>query len=334
MKTRLLVITGLVLLLHPAFASSQVFGQIQTIEIRFDEIIDFDGIPIHFSDIDTSRCPVDGECKREQVTVIIKIDRGTSSSTSYMILEKSTSYVKPYEIRVMDIQPWPPHIEKSEYVATLEIAPTPTPEDELACGKGNYLIDGVCHPGKQTGLTNEQQLISNLFYILLAGIGAGINIGLIMLVTSNKRKTKNDNQNESSISSGNFIKEKHLRISAISVVIAFPILIMLYGMVTCTDTRCDPATLFGTVKIYFLGLSGYFLSIGLLAIPLSIVALASGYLTIGTALIHVIPWIILTLVNRYSEKMSILRILYWWIIMTSIAFLAFMIKPFPIAGPL
>ena len=65
MKTRLLVITGLVLLLHPAIASSQVFGQIQLIEIGFDETIDFDGITIHFSDVDTSRCPVDGGCGRE-----------------------------------------------------------------------------------------------------------------------------------------------------------------------------------------------------------------------------------------------------------------------------
>ena len=210
MKTKLLVIFGLVLLLHPTIASSQVFGQIQMIEIGFDETIDFDDIPIHFSDVDTSRCPIDGECSREQVTVIVKIDRGTSFTTSYMILEKSTAYVKPYEIRVMDIQPWPPHTEKSEYVATLEIAPTPTSEDELACGKGNYLIDGECHPGKQTGLTNEQQLVSSLLYILLAGIGAGIVIGLILLVTSNKRKTKNDNQNSSSLLSGNFIKEKHL----------------------------------------------------------------------------------------------------------------------------
>ena len=331
MKTRLLVITGLVLLLHPAIASSQVFGQIQLIEIGFDETIDFDGITIHFSDVDTSRCPVDGGCSREQVTVIIKMDRGTLYTTNHMTLERSTSYVKQYEIRVMDIQPWPPHTEKSEYVATLEIAPTSTPEDELACGTGNYLIDGVCHPGKQTGLTDEQQLISSLLYILLTGIGAGINIGLIMLVTSNKRKTSNDNQNTRSISSGNFIKEKHLRISAISVVIVFPILIMSYGMATCTNTGCDPVTLFDIVKIYFYGFSGYFLSVGLLGIPIGLVALASGNLAMGYIAINVLPWIILTLTNRYSDKMSLLRILYWWIIMNSVAFLTFMQAPFPIS---
>ena len=109
---------------------------------------------------------------------------------------------------------------------------------------------------------------------------------------------------------------------------------MLYGMVTCDDARCDPMTNFDTVKIYFVGFSGYFLSIGLLGIPIGLVALASGNLTMGFIAIHLVPWLILTLVNRYSDKMSLLRILYWWIIMNSVAFLAFIAKPFPISGPL
>ena len=310
------------------------FGQIQTIEIGFDQTIEFDNIKIHFSDIDVSRCQFDEECNSDHVTVIIGIHSGSMVSTSHMIPEKSTSFAKPYEIRVMDIQPPPPNAEKSDYVVTLEIALTPTLEDKQACGAGNYLIDGMCSPGKQIGPTEEEQISSTLFSILLGSIGAGINIGLIILVTWNKRKIKNVHQEISTITNKTPVKEKHLKIFAILVVIIIPIFIILNNLATCTDVECEQFDFVYFVSVYFSSLSGMYLSLSLIGIPVGLLAISSGYFSMGYVLVHLLPWIILILINYYSEKMSILRILYWWVILSSIASLLFMTAPFPVGGPL
>ena len=117
MKTRLLMILVLTLMLTPL----QSFAE--EIEIKFGEIVSYEDLNLNFYDIGDSRCPLDVTCLWEgDVTVSMSIKNQTFRTSVGFTSDYVFSYITPYEITLVDIQPHPISTEKSDYVAAINIS--------------------------------------------------------------------------------------------------------------------------------------------------------------------------------------------------------------------
>ena len=128
MKTSIFVIIAF------AFTTLQVFGQSdssanyqldESFEIKMNQTIQFEDLELHFRDIEDSRCPLDVTCVWEgKVTVMINIQNQTHKNAAYFTPGFTSTYHIPYEITLVDIQPYPISTldATDEYVATLSIS--------------------------------------------------------------------------------------------------------------------------------------------------------------------------------------------------------------------
>ncbi len=109
--------------------SSKYYQLDEPFEIKMNQKIQFRDLELHFYDIEDSRCPLDVTCVWEgKVTVMINIKNQTHKIGGMFPPGYTISYLSPYEITLVDIQPHPIRTEDAEFVATLEISILPDRE--------------------------------------------------------------------------------------------------------------------------------------------------------------------------------------------------------------
>ena len=127
MKNRFLIICLLVL-----FASviNESFAD-ETIEIKLGEKTQVSDLVLNFGDIEDSRCPSDLTCVWEgKVTAMIAIKNQTHRISGLFTPGDTLSYIKPYEVTLVDVQPYPISTEEAKYVATINISQLDKEEKE------------------------------------------------------------------------------------------------------------------------------------------------------------------------------------------------------------
>lgn len=93
------------------------------VKIPFGKTIHFDDLELYFYDIEDSRCPLDVVCIWEgQVTAMILVKNQTDKISGHFSPGYTSSYISPYEITLIGVEPHPTSTEKPEYVATLSIS--------------------------------------------------------------------------------------------------------------------------------------------------------------------------------------------------------------------
>ena len=119
MKTRLLTIFFLVVI---ASIINESFAD-ETIEIKLGQKVQIDDLKLDFYDIEDSRCPSDLTCVWEgRVTAMIAIKNQTHQISGAFMLGHIHSFITPYEITLVDLQPYPISTEEPKYVATINIS--------------------------------------------------------------------------------------------------------------------------------------------------------------------------------------------------------------------
>ena len=131
MKTKILIIIPIVvvIIVFIAFVGDQPLNELEEsfldkqIKIVFGNTIHFDELELYFYDIEDSRCPLDVVCIWEgQVTVMIYVNNQTDKIPVHFTLGDTISYITPYRITLIDVEPHPISTEKPEYIATLSIS--------------------------------------------------------------------------------------------------------------------------------------------------------------------------------------------------------------------
>jgi len=116
-----------------------------TVGIPFDQTFQYKDLELYFYDIEDSRCPLDVTCVWEgEVTVMIHVRNQTHKIAGYFTPGYTISYITPYNVTLVDIQPHPISTEKPDYIATLEI--TTLDDDVFAEPMKNAVFDkGLGH---------------------------------------------------------------------------------------------------------------------------------------------------------------------------------------------
>ena len=139
MKNRLLIIIILV-----AVLSLAALRPAEALEIKFDQKIRVGDLELYFYDIEDSRCPLDVTCIwKGNVTAMIHVKNQTHKIAGYFTPGYTLTYITPYNVTLVDIQPYPISTEKSDYVATLDISKsetTPRPTDFRETNSENSLV--------------------------------------------------------------------------------------------------------------------------------------------------------------------------------------------------
>ncbi len=132
-----------------------------TVEIYFDDTFQYEDLELHFYDIEDSRCPLDVTCVWEgKVTAMIHVKNQTHKIAGYFTPNYTISYITPYNVTLVDIQPHPISTEKPEYIATLEIKKLDVDDSEQTSMKSND-ISGI--PTAQEFLEMDCEKLSHLF---------------------------------------------------------------------------------------------------------------------------------------------------------------------------
>ena len=119
MKTHLLIIFSLVITLSVA---NESFAE-KTVEIKLGQEIQVNDLNLNFHDIEDSRCPSDLTCVWEgEVTAMIAVKNQTHSVSEIFTPGYTLSYITPYEITLVDVQPYPISTKEAKYVATVNIS--------------------------------------------------------------------------------------------------------------------------------------------------------------------------------------------------------------------
>ncbi len=155
-------------LIHEDFALPNPF----TVGIPFDQTFQYEDLELYFYDIEDSRCPTDVTCIWEgEVTAMIHVRNQTHKTAGFFTPGHTISYITPYNVTLVDIQPHPISTEKPDYTATLEITKLDdekiTDADNSGCDEGFKNIDGVC---KELGKIREKD-IPVFFEIQLMELG-------------------------------------------------------------------------------------------------------------------------------------------------------------------
>ena len=120
MNSHLLIIFSLVII---ASIINESFAD-EIIEIKLGQEIQVnDHLNLNFHDVEDSRCPSDLTCIREgNVTAMIAVKNQTHRVSGLFTPGYALSYITPYEITLVDLQPHPISTEETKYVATINIS--------------------------------------------------------------------------------------------------------------------------------------------------------------------------------------------------------------------
>lgn len=92
------------------------------VDLEIGQVFHYRDLELEFYDIEDSRCPLDVTCVWEgKVTTMIHVRNQTHKIAGFFIPDHTVSYISPYNVTLIDIQPHPVSIEKPDYVATLKI---------------------------------------------------------------------------------------------------------------------------------------------------------------------------------------------------------------------
>lgn len=115
MKTILLIITALV--------AVTLIQASEAVEIKLDQRIHVGDLDLYFYDIEDSRCPLDVTCVWEgKVTAMILVQNQTHKISGYFTPGYTLSYITPYNVTLVAVNPHPISTEKPDYVAILDIS--------------------------------------------------------------------------------------------------------------------------------------------------------------------------------------------------------------------
>ena len=97
-------------------------------EIKMNQSVYVEDLELFFRSVEDTRCPLDVDCVWEgDVTVQTNIKNQTHKMSVDFTPGFVFSYVVPYEISLVDIQPHPVSTEKTDYVATFSISKSEKP---------------------------------------------------------------------------------------------------------------------------------------------------------------------------------------------------------------
>ena len=95
----------------------------ETIEIKLGHEVQVNDLKLNFGDVEDSRCPLDLTCIWEgNVTAMIAIQNQTHRISGAFVPGHTHSFITPYEITLVDLQPHPISTEEAKYVATINIS--------------------------------------------------------------------------------------------------------------------------------------------------------------------------------------------------------------------
>ena len=95
----------------------------EVIEIKLGQEIQVNDLSLNFHDIEDSRCPSDLTCIWEgNVTAMIAIKNQTHRVSGIFTPGYTLSYITPYEITLVDLQPYPISTKETKYVATVNVS--------------------------------------------------------------------------------------------------------------------------------------------------------------------------------------------------------------------
>ena len=122
----------LILIVAFSFVIPNTFGQNELsenyqldtpFEIKMNQPVQFEDLELIFGDVEDTRCPLDVTCPWEgDVTVRASIKNQTHRISADFTSDYTFSYIIPYEITLVDIQPHPISTEKADYVAIINIS--------------------------------------------------------------------------------------------------------------------------------------------------------------------------------------------------------------------
>ena len=110
----------------PTFAQNELPENYQLdvpFQIKMNQSVHLEDLELTFGDIEDTRCPLDVNCIWEgDITVWMGIKNQTHRMSGGFTPGYMFSYLTPYEITLVDIQPHPISTEKADYVATMKIS--------------------------------------------------------------------------------------------------------------------------------------------------------------------------------------------------------------------
>lgn len=93
------------------------------VDLKLGETFHHEDLDLYFHEVEDSRCPLDVICIWEgQVTAMILVQNHTHKILGNFTPGFSMSYIVPYNVTLIDVQPHPVTTEKPDYVAILEIS--------------------------------------------------------------------------------------------------------------------------------------------------------------------------------------------------------------------
>ena len=119
MKSSFLMVLSLVII---ASIISESFAD-EIIEIKLGQEIQVNDLNLDFYDVRDSRCPSDLTCIWEgNFTAMIAVKNQTHKVSGLFTPRYTLSYITPYEITLVDLQPHPISTEETKYIATINVS--------------------------------------------------------------------------------------------------------------------------------------------------------------------------------------------------------------------
>ncbi len=149
MKTIFLIILSLVII-APVIDESSAD---ETIEIKLGQETQFNDLILNFHDVEDSRCPSDLTCIWEgEVTAMIVVKNQTHRISGVFAPGDVLSYITPYDITLVDLQPHPISTEEAKYVATINISQpekkTEASHEDFRDSSGEIICKGYTSDGE------------------------------------------------------------------------------------------------------------------------------------------------------------------------------------------
>jgi hypothetical protein len=139
----------------------------ESFAINLHQTVEFDSLRMEFSGIEDSRCPSDVLCVWEgqaSLTFLIYDDTENQAIT-FTTGKVMTAYVGPYEIKLLDIEPYPTSTKdiSEQYVATVSISKSKkenitAPLKQIDTGVA--LVDVKCNDGKHPAYKYNRMMVA------------------------------------------------------------------------------------------------------------------------------------------------------------------------------
>lgn len=150
-----------------SLSSEKMLVSGESFAISLYQTVEFDGITMEFSGIEDSRCPSDVLCiwEGQAILTFLIYDDTENQAIIFTTGKVMTAYVGPYEIKLLEIQPYPTSTKdiSEEYIATLSISKNtkeniPAPLKQIVTGVA--LVDVKCNDGKHPAYKYNRLMVA------------------------------------------------------------------------------------------------------------------------------------------------------------------------------